>query len=45
MSRQMKLFKKNYNKALKYYNLALSDNPENIYYLEGKARAFLRWDT
>ena len=34
--------KKNYNQALKYYNQALSDNPENIYYLEGKARTFFK---
>ncbi|MBF95830.1 MAG: hypothetical protein CFH34_01699 [Alphaproteobacteria bacterium MarineAlpha9_Bin4] len=33
---------KKYNEAFKYYNRALIDNPKNIYFLDGKARALFR---
>ena len=33
---------KEYSKALKYYNLALKEEPDNIFYLEGKARSLFR---
>ena len=33
---------KNYYESHKYYELALAENPKNIYYLEGKARSLFR---
>ncbi len=33
---------KDYKKALKYYDLALKDDPKNIYLIEGKARSTFR---
>ena len=33
---------KDYKKALKFYDLALKDDPKNIYLIEGKARSTFR---
>ena len=34
--------KKNYKEAYNFYLLALNDEPENLYFLEGKARSLFR---
>ena len=36
--------KKKYEEAYDFYELALKDNPKNLYFLEGKARSLFRLD-